>query len=124
MRILTYSEYTSKKLSQYESNNIEASSMNKDIAEEKEQLIKENNVKYSSVMIRKDILEFIGKFDENPELRAVEDLDFWIRIASVYKIQFQNDLMGYYFFSEKGTSQEETNHIKLERLYKKIIYSL
>ena len=85
-----------------------------------EQLIKENNVKYSSVMIRKDILELIGKFDENPELRAVEDLDFWIRIASVYKIQFQNDLMGYYFFSEKGTSQEETNHIKLERLYKKI----
>jgi glycosyltransferase involved in cell wall biosynthesis len=85
-----------------------------------EQLIKENNVKYSSVMIRKDILESIGKFDENPELRAVEDLDFWIRIASVYKIQFQNDLMGYYFFSEKGTSQEETNHIKLERLYKKI----
>jgi hypothetical protein len=43
MRILTYSEYTSKKLSQYESNNIEASSMNKDIAEEKEQLIKEIN---------------------------------------------------------------------------------
>jgi glycosyltransferase involved in cell wall biosynthesis len=84
------------------------------------QLIKENNVKYSSVMIRKDILEFIGKFDENPELRAVEDLDFWIRIAPVYKIQFQNDLMGYYLFSEKGTSQEETNHIKLERLYKKI----
>jgi hypothetical protein len=43
MRILTYSEYTSKKLSQYESSNIEASSMNKDIAEEKEQLIKEIN---------------------------------------------------------------------------------
>lgn len=43
MRILTYSEYTSKKLSQYESSNIEASSMNKDIAEEKKQLIKEIN---------------------------------------------------------------------------------
>jgi glycosyltransferase involved in cell wall biosynthesis len=86
----------------------------------KEQLIKENNVRFSSVMIRKDVLEFIGKFDENPELRAVEDLDFWIRIASVYKIQFQNDILGYYFFSEKGTSQEETNQVKLERLYKKI----
>lgn len=43
MRILTYLEYTSKKLSQYESNNIEASSMKKEIAEEKEQLIKEIN---------------------------------------------------------------------------------
>lgn len=43
MRILTYSEYSSKKLSQYESSNIEAVSMNKDIAQDKEQLIKEIN---------------------------------------------------------------------------------
>ena len=40
MKILTFSEYTSKKLSQYESSNIEAASMNKDLAFEKEKLIK------------------------------------------------------------------------------------
>ena len=40
MKILTFSEYTSKKLSQYESSNIEADSMNKDLAFEKEKLIK------------------------------------------------------------------------------------
>lgn len=43
MKILKFSEYTSKKLSQYESSNIEAASMNKDIAFEKEKLIKEIN---------------------------------------------------------------------------------
>ncbi len=39
MKILTFSEYNSKKLSQYESNNIEATSLNKDIATDKERLI-------------------------------------------------------------------------------------
>jgi len=39
MKILTFSEYNSKKLSQYESNNIEATSLNKDIATDKEMLI-------------------------------------------------------------------------------------
>jgi len=40
MKILTFSDYTSKKLSQYESSNIEAASMNKDLVFEKENLIK------------------------------------------------------------------------------------
>lgn len=40
MKILTFSEYASKKLSQYESSNIEAASMSKDLAFEKEKLIK------------------------------------------------------------------------------------
>ncbi len=39
MKILKFSEYNSKKLSQYESNNIEATSLNKDIANDKEMLI-------------------------------------------------------------------------------------
>jgi hypothetical protein len=39
MKILKFSEYNSKKLSQYESNNIEATSLNKDIASDKEMLI-------------------------------------------------------------------------------------
>lgn len=43
MKIFTFSEFTSKKLSQYESNNIEAASMNKDLAFEKDKLVKEVN---------------------------------------------------------------------------------
>lgn len=38
MKILTFSEYTSKKLPQYESNNIEATSMTKDVSFEKDKL--------------------------------------------------------------------------------------
>lgn len=38
MKILRFSEYTSKKLPQYESNNIEATSMTKDISFEKDKL--------------------------------------------------------------------------------------
>jgi glycosyltransferase involved in cell wall biosynthesis len=86
----------------------------------KEELIEENRIQFSSVIMRKEILNTIGLFDESLELRAIEDLELWIRIASKFKIGFQNDLMGYYFFSENNTSQNEKNDIKMKRLYEKI----
>jgi glycosyltransferase involved in cell wall biosynthesis len=90
----------------------------------REELIQENRIQFSSVIMKKEILNTIGLFDESLELRAIEDLELWIRIASEFKIGFQNDLMGYYFFSENNTSQNEKNDIKMKRLYQKInVYS-
>jgi teichuronic acid biosynthesis glycosyltransferase TuaG len=90
----------------------------------REELIQENRIQFSSVIMRKEILNTIGLFDECLELRAIEDLELWIRIASEFEIGFQNDLMGYYFFSENNTSQNEKNDIKMKRLYEKInVYS-
>jgi glycosyltransferase involved in cell wall biosynthesis len=40
----------------------------------------------SSVLLKKDVLEKIGCFDEN--LRALEDWDLWIRVAQLYVIDF------------------------------------
>jgi glycosyltransferase involved in cell wall biosynthesis len=86
----------------------------------REELIDKNRIQFSSVIMRKEVLNIIGLFDESLELRAIEDLELWIRIASKFKIGFQNDLMGHYYFSENNTSQNENNNIKMKRLYEKI----
>ena len=51
-----------------------------------EKLILGNFVPTVSVLCRREALEQIGVFDENPNLRAFEDYELWIRIA--YKFQF------------------------------------
>lgn len=51
-----------------------------------ENLILGNFVPTVSVLCRREVLEQIGVFDENPNLRAFEDYELWIRIA--YKFQF------------------------------------
>jgi glycosyltransferase involved in cell wall biosynthesis len=50
----------------------------------------------SSVMIRKEIINQIGYIDENPDLRTVEDFDFWLRVSNQFPIHFINkNLIGY-----------------------------
>jgi glycosyltransferase involved in cell wall biosynthesis len=47
------------------------------------QLLEQNTVLTSSVMVRHCCFETVGTFNQN--LRAVEDWDVWIRIASCYR---------------------------------------
>ncbi|KIC63424.1 glycosyltransferase family 2 protein [Chryseobacterium taiwanense] len=46
-------------------------------------LIKGNGVLNSSVIIKKEIVDWIGKISEDKMLIAVEDYDYWIRAAKV-----------------------------------------
>lgn len=50
------------------------------------QLIIKNFIPCLTVMIRKDILENIGSFDESYDLRYAEDYELWMRIAYTYKV--------------------------------------
>lgn len=45
-------------------------------------LLKSNKFITSSVLIRSEIVSQVGYFDENKEVRAAEDYDFWLRILS------------------------------------------
>jgi teichuronic acid biosynthesis glycosyltransferase TuaG len=38
---------------------------------------------YSSVLCKKECLTAVGFFDENPQMVAIEDYDFWLRILSL-----------------------------------------
>lgn len=42
----------------------------------------------STVLIKKEVIDRIGNFDEDVRLKAVEDFDLWLRIAMQYKIGF------------------------------------
>lgn len=48
----------------------------------------------SSVVIRKDVFEYIGYFDER--ISASEDLDMWYRIILKYPIAFYDKILVYY----------------------------
>lgn len=42
----------------------------------------------STVLMRREVIETVGMFDEDERLKAVEDFDLWLRIAHKYKIGF------------------------------------
>lgn len=53
-------------------------------------LIIKSEIGTSTVMIKKSCTDDIGLFDENNELVAVEDYDYWLRVAKKYNISFIN----------------------------------
>jgi glycosyltransferase involved in cell wall biosynthesis len=44
------------------------------------ELLQRNLVMTSGMVVRREALAAVGGFDESPELRAVEDLDLWLRL--------------------------------------------
>lgn len=45
-------------------------------------LLSSNYIIVSSVIVRKSVLEQIGLFTDDPKLRAIEDYDLWLRMAT------------------------------------------
>lgn len=41
-----------------------------------------NYIQPSTVVMKKSIIKLVGFFDTNPNLRGVEDLDYWLRVAA------------------------------------------
>lgn len=55
------------------------------------QIIVENFIPASSVMVRRSCIEKVGVFDER--LSLCEDLDMWIRIARFYELDYQEEVL-------------------------------
>jgi glycosyltransferase involved in cell wall biosynthesis len=53
-----------------------------------------NFLSTTTVLIRRSCLDVVGEFDENPEFIAVEDYDFWLRIAAKFPIVFAPGAVG------------------------------
>lgn len=53
-------------------------------AENFSSLIKQNAVATLTTIIRKQVLDEVGPFNESTELRAVEDYELWLRISAKY----------------------------------------
>lgn len=61
-------------------------------------MLTENVVCTLTVMIRKEVLDSVGLFNEQDELRAIEDYDLWLRVANAFPkgIKPLNKILAYY----------------------------
>ncbi|MGJ1317232.1 glycosyltransferase [Sphingobacterium spiritivorum] len=55
-----------------------------------------NFISYSSVLIRKSIIEKSGVFIDDIKFRAVEDYHLWLRVAYYGKVYFLDEIMVHY----------------------------
>ena len=53
-----------------------------------ESLIWGNRIACSSVLVRKEVLNDIGIFDESREIFTAEDYELWLRIARKYRVKY------------------------------------
>ncbi len=67
----------------------------------KDLLINGNAINNSSVIIKKKIIDEIGEITEDKNLIAVEDYDYWLRVAKVTnRFKYINQSFGGYWISE------------------------
>lgn len=56
-------------------------------------LVTSNNVICSSTLIKKEVLEQFSYFPEEPELRALEDYAFWLKIATRNNVYYSSQCL-------------------------------
>lgn len=82
-------------------------------------LILENFIPTSSVVIKRRILYDVGFFNEDRKLFAVEDYDLWLRITKKYKVDFINELLvKYRIHSHKISGSRNKSYYGLCKVYK------
>lgn len=84
------------------------------------QLIMNNFIPTSSVVVRRSVFEKIGLFDEDRRLIAVEDYDLWLKIAHEFNIDFVDEpLVNYRLHENQISKNANATYRKLFYLYKK-----
>ncbi len=74
----------------------------------KDLLINSNGIPNSSVVIRREVVEAVGFISEDKDLIAVEDSDYWLRVAIISnKFKFINQSLGAYWIGENMSVSEK-----------------
>jgi len=89
-------------------------------------LLRDNFIVTSTVLMRRDVFESTGGFSEAQELRALEDYDLWIRVAARTRIHFLSEPLAVYQKSSTSlSSMQNSEHWRgLEYLFEKLRVSL
>jgi glycosyltransferase involved in cell wall biosynthesis len=82
------------------------------------ELLLEDFIPASSVLLRKDKLEEVGGYDES---LYIEDWDMWLRIAKKHQIHFMEGFFSQYRIHPESMMQKKASLIKV---YKSLIVSL
>ena len=81
------------------------------------ELIQDNFVITSTMLVRRSLIISTGAFSENPRLRAIEDYDLWLRLASYSDINFLDEGLATYHDSAQSLRSEQS----LENYWRGII---
>ena len=82
-----------------------------------ESLLKGNRIATFTVMVSKACLNHTGLFDENPELKSIEDYDLWLRIARKYALACMPEMLGKYrVHAARASGDKVSEKKKLLRL--------
>ena len=82
-----------------------------------DELLKGNFVSTSTTVVRRNVFEDVGLFDEDRNLISVEDFNFWIRVSIKHKFGFIDEI-----FSIKGIRTDSLTE-DFENMYSADIYN-
>jgi glycosyltransferase involved in cell wall biosynthesis len=85
-------------------------------------LLKNNCIALSSVLLKKSILYDLNSFDERRSFISIEDHDLWIRISAVTKIQYIPEVLLFYRVHKCNLRPfivSNTSYNGISELYKK-----
>ena len=85
-----------------------------------EKLLLGNKIATFTVMVQKKCFNTVDCFDENPEFKAIEDYDLWLRIALKYRIACVREILGKYRVHRENFSGNKVNErMKLLKIIEK-----
>ncbi len=70
-------------------------------------LLRSNSVINSSVLVRRQLLEYIGRYPDSAEVRGVEDYATWLRISTLTKMEGLAEPLVFYEVSPVSLSRVE-----------------
>jgi hypothetical protein len=70
-------------------------------------LLQGNFIQTSTVLIRREICELLGGFDESESFRSVEDYDLWLRVTKRYPALFIPRVLARYRRHEGNLSRDQ-----------------
>ena len=59
-------------------------------------LFNDNCLSPSAVVVRKDLLDKVGGFSENPRFHSIEDYDLWLKLSRLTRFVFLHEVLGEY----------------------------
>lgn len=75
-------------------------------------LLSDNFVIASSVLVRRKLLERVGGFSEDPRLRGIEDYDLWLRLAALTDFRYIDEEL--LMYKHSITSLSRTRSIRAQ----------
>lgn len=88
-------------------------------------LLRGNPCINSSAIVRHSVVKAVGIIDENKDLIAVEDFDYWLRIVQhTKKCKYIAKTLGYYWMGNTNISFNEKQIIRIDAVYKKHLVNI